>query len=233
MIRLLAVGPHPDDVEYGCGGLLAGADPERTETHVAVFPPTDQDGDPLDEAVRRMDEARDAADVFGATFHELPPLAPTDRRTAVHTLTKLLAALRPHIVITVDPDDAHPWHAAVSSAVREAVFTAQTFEHDAGASGPAQLLYMDAYTTVDFNPDLYIDVSRSFPTAWKALRHHETGLAITPALGHQMRLRHQVAGCRASAEMAEGFRLSHDFGQDWCTGRAVLYRLLVGAAEMP
>lgn len=232
MIRVLAVGPHPDDVEYGCGGLLAGLDRERFEPHVAVFPPVGRDGGALHGTALRVQEAREAAAVLGAAFHELPALAATDRSGAVEALTSHFADLRPDVVITVDPDDAHPWHALVADAVREAVFIAQTPE-EAGPGIPAQLLHMAAYTTVDFRPDFYVDVSQAFPTAWKALRRHVAGLAVTPALGHQMRLVHQTAGCRASAELAEGFRLSHDFGQDWCAGRSLLFRLLGGPHESP
>ena len=228
MIRVLAIGPHPDDIEYGCGGLLAGLDHDLAEAHAAVFPPAGRDGEVLDEAEPRMREARDAARMLGARFHDLPAIATADLERAVEALTDLLVELGPDVVVTVDPDDSHPWHALVARAVRRAVFAAQAPETGSGPAVPAQLLHMAAYTTVDFQPDVYVDVGRAFPTAWKALRRHTTGLAVTPALGHQMRLVHQLAGCRASVELAEGFALSHDFGQDWCAGRSQLFRLLEG-----
>ncbi|WP_407936407.1 PIG-L family deacetylase [Limnochorda pilosa] len=68
------LSPHPDDAEYGSGGLLAGLRELDMEAHIACFVPTGEleDAPTLSETASiRQVEARASAELLGAMLHWL------------------------------------------------------------------------------------------------------------------------------------------------------------------
>jgi len=121
--RLLAFGAHPDDIEFGAGGILARE--ARAGTILSLVVCSRGESATHGTSGEREVEARQAAAVLGASidFVELggdAHLAPS----VAHTLT--LAALvrrhRPRWVLapTTTPSQ-HPDHAVVGGLVRDAV----------------------------------------------------------------------------------------------------------------
>ncbi|MGH9041917.1 MAG: PIG-L family deacetylase [Acidimicrobiia bacterium] len=224
--------PHPDDAEYGAGGLLAalGANSEH-DAHIVCFTPWSEftavghpNGGPGD---TRLAEAAEAAHLLGVGCEALPPRSLVDGTSAVGDIVDVFHRLRPDVVLTVDPDDEHPFHRRVSEWVQDAVFSAQLPSAGGRAlDAPPQLVLMEAYTTRRFEPDFLVDVTDWFPQARRALLVHRLGLRTTPGLEYQMRVTHQMWGCRAAVPFAEGFRIRHQFGQDWAPRRMALFGLL-------
>ncbi|GAA1999764.1 PIG-L deacetylase family protein [Microbacterium ulmi] len=113
-LRVAAIGAHPDDIEIGCGGtLLTLAARPETEVRSLVLTGTPE----------RQAEARDAAELFGATA---PPrfggLADARLPSAWAAVKDALHAFRdefpqPDIVLAPRPDDAHQDHALLGSLV--------------------------------------------------------------------------------------------------------------------
>lgn len=235
-MNVAVVSPHPDDAEYGAGGLLAaiGASPDH-DAHILCFPPQAElsapdatnghVGSARDDG--RLGEAAEAARLLGVHCEAFRPRSLLDGAAALGDIVDALQRLRPDVVVTVDPDDAHPFHRQVARWVEDAVFLAQLPSGDGPVlPAPPQLLLMEAYTTRRFEPDVLVDVTEWFPTARRALLTHRTGVRITPGLEYQMRVSRQRHGCRAAVPFAEGFRLQHQFGQDWVASRMALFRFL-------
>jgi LmbE family N-acetylglucosaminyl deacetylase len=231
-MNVVVVSPHPDDAEYGAGGLLAAIGASGAhDAHVVCFTPWPELGlaggaAPGDRADRRLVEATEAARLLGVQCVTLPPRSVLDGTSAVQDIIDVFQRLRPDVVLTVDPDDSHPFHHRVSQWVQDAVFLSQLPSDGQSLPEPPQLLLMEAYTTRRFDPDVVVDVTAWFPLARRALLAHRTGVRITPGLEYQMRVIHQMHGCRAAVPFAEGFRLQHHFGQDWAPRRAALFGLL-------
>jgi LmbE family N-acetylglucosaminyl deacetylase len=227
MRQVVAVSPHPDDAEYGVGGILAGlALLPEVSTAIAVFELSPEMGDPAGYgamAEARRSEAAEAAAILGATPHWVGP--------GVEPLVRLLRTLRADLVLTVEPDDVHPHHRQVTRWVEDAVFLSTLFSAEAGPSPPLaqppQLAYMESFSTRGFKPDLFVDVSPWFVTARQALLAHRTGTRVCPGLEHQMRAVHARNGAAAAVPYAEGLRLARGYGQDWAGRRAWLFEILV------
>ncbi|MGH7936674.1 MAG: PIG-L deacetylase family protein, partial [Chthoniobacterales bacterium] len=68
-LRLLAVGAHPDDIEFGCGGILLGEAARGCEIALCVCSRGEAgtNGSPGE----REKEARRAAELLGATIEFL------------------------------------------------------------------------------------------------------------------------------------------------------------------
>ena len=123
-IDVLAVGAHPDDVEVGCGGVLALC--TRSGMRVAIADLTGGELGTQGTPELREEEACRAADVLGVTTRVNLGLpvggVGTDpaHRSAVVTL---LRTLRPRLVLApYHLDDRHPDHAAAGRLMRDACF---------------------------------------------------------------------------------------------------------------
>ncbi|BAS27862.1 hypothetical protein LIP_2021 [Limnochorda pilosa] len=83
------------------------------------------------------------------------------------------------MVLTPDPADRHTFHVAVTGWLEQAsqIATFQTglTEDSPDPLGyPPQVLYMETFTTTQFQPELYVNVSAWYPTARQALLQHRT-----------------------------------------------------------
>jgi LmbE family N-acetylglucosaminyl deacetylase len=120
--RLLAFGAHPDDIEFGCGGVIAREARDGGAAHFVICSRGEagSHGDP----VQRVEEARKAASLLGATmeFIELGGDAHFEVRAAhAITLAGILRRVRPGIVLAPSlVQNQHPDHARLGTLVRDA-----------------------------------------------------------------------------------------------------------------
>lgn len=124
-VDLLAVAPHPDDAEVGCGGALmltaanglraAVADLTRGERSTRGTPQL------------RAEERAQASELLGLA--ERVDLGLPDGRIGTDpahrdAVVELLRELRPLIVLAPELEDRHPDHAATGRLVQEACYLA-------------------------------------------------------------------------------------------------------------
>ncbi|MGD0613928.1 MAG: PIG-L family deacetylase [Verrucomicrobiota bacterium] len=119
---LLAFGAHPDDIEFGCGGVVARETRAGRPAHFVVCSRGEaaSHGDPD----RRVAEAEAAAALLGATveFVELDGDAHLEIRAAhAFKLAGILRRTRPAIVLAPSlVENQHPDHARLGRIVRDA-----------------------------------------------------------------------------------------------------------------
>ncbi len=170
-VDLLAFGPHPDDVEISCGGLVAKlvslgyrvgiVDLTRGETGTRGTPET------------RLEEAAAAAKVLGVAFREnleLPDghLAVTDAMK--RPIIEAIRRHRPRILLGPFPADTHPDHVATGKLLDEVLFLSGLVNYDA-AGAPHRPQQTWSYMCHDpIDPSFLVDVSDAFATKMQALR---------------------------------------------------------------
>ena len=182
--KLLAFGAHPDDIEFGCGAVIAKETRAGRAAHLVVcsLGESATNGTPAE----RQAEARKAAEILGATleFVELDPDAHLEIRVE-HTLklAEVLRKIRPGIVLAPSlAPNQHPDHARLGTLVRDACRLARY-------GGVEELLGLPAHKTSHLLyyavtpeaeptdlPRLLIDVSEpELVSAWTdAMEAHAT-----------------------------------------------------------
>lgn len=122
LLPLLALGSHPDDIEFGCGGVIAKETRGGRPAHFVICSRGESATNGT--AEQRTAEAVIAARILGATveFIDLGSDAHFERSVA-HTMTlaSILRRLRPGIVLAPTPvENQHPDHAVLGRLVRDA-----------------------------------------------------------------------------------------------------------------
>ena len=144
---LLAVGAHPDDVEFGCGGVVALEARAGRAAHILVC--SRGEAASRGAPAQRIAEAERAAALLGATveFVELDGDAHLEVRAAhAIKIAGILRRVRPGIVLAPSlVENQHPDHARLGRIVRDAARLARYGGveelRDAPAHAIGQLLY--------------------------------------------------------------------------------------------
>lgn len=172
---LLAFGAHPDDIEFGCGGVIARETQAGRSAHFIVCSRGESatHGTPEE----RTAEATAGASRLGASleFVDLGGDAHMEHRLAhVLSFAALIRRLRPTVLIapTVVPNQ-HPDHAVVGTLVRDAARLARYGGVAELRSAPAHAISLLLYYAVAPEGEpagvtpLVVDVSTpSVVTAW-------------------------------------------------------------------
>ena len=204
-LDVAAIGAHPDDIEYGCGGILLLAKEMSLRTGAVVLT-RGEAGDHGTLTVRTA-EARDAAallqlDEFSLWDYRDALLSATDETTLL--LTRWLKQRRPHLVLAPHPADRHPDHLAAADLARRAVFLAARAKilPELPAIPPVQIWWYALDATVGPSPVLLVDISMVWERKIGALKAHvsqyETNLASRTTTDRYL-------GSLAGVQAAEGF----------------------------
>src|SRR5688572_7186757 len=116
---ILAFGAHPDDIEFGCGGVIARETQAGRHVHFVVCSRGESGthGTPK----QRTAEAKAGAKLLGATieFIDLGGDAHFEERvTHLIKLAAILRRVRPAVVLVPTPEqNQHPDHAALGKMV--------------------------------------------------------------------------------------------------------------------
>ena len=172
-MRILAVGAHPDDVEFGCAPILIQEVRNGHEARILVTSKGEaaSAGDPE----QRAQEARDAARIIGAAiqFLELGGDCHIQHTPAnAMTLAREIRRFKPDVVLAPHlGENQHPDHTAVGKIVRDAARLARYGGlQDLEELAPHPITSLFYYTITQLfigPPEVVVDVSGA-REAWEA-----------------------------------------------------------------
>lgn len=145
-MNIIAIGAHPDDIEYGCGGTLMRHVKRGDNVTFVVLSRGEKGGDP--EA--RHQEAKETAKKIGAEIRifEFPDTNIPQGHEVIGELEKLIKELSPRRVYTHSVKDTHQDHRNVAFAT----LSAARFV-------PEILAYESPSLYLQFSPNYYVDIS--------------------------------------------------------------------------
>jgi N-acetylglucosamine malate deacetylase 1 len=126
-VDVLAFGAHPDDIEFGCGGVIARE--SQAERVVRLIVCSHGESSTSGTPERRMEEAANGAALLGATveFIDLGGDAHFELANRhVLRVAEIIRRLAPRIVLApTTVDNQHPDHAKLGCIVRDAARVAR------------------------------------------------------------------------------------------------------------
>lgn len=194
VMKVLAVGAHPDDVELGCGGTLAAHVAAGDEVTMLVMSDGRSGPGPVD---RRVVEQEQAADVLGVELlwgHAPDGDIGSHEQQVMHTLESALRSTGATRLYTHGAGDSHQDHRALALLSFGA------------ARDLREVLAYDSPSSRDFRANLYVDISAHLDDKLKALEHHVSQVVASNRVSTDfVRSQAYYRGGLVGVEAAEGF----------------------------
>ncbi|MEV0581686.1 PIG-L deacetylase family protein [Nonomuraea sp. NPDC050310] len=227
--RVLTVTAHPDDIDFGAAGTVAGFTDRGVEVIYLVVTDGDAGGNERTLDNGGMAELRRAEQIAAARH-----VGVTDVRflgysdgTVVPSLelrrdiARVIRQVRPDLVITHHPDrnyqfiaPSHPDHRAVGGAALDAVYpdarNPYAFPELFLEEGLEAWTVREVWLTSGPTPDHFVDVTDAADRKIKALLSHTSQVAHVEGFEENIRARFQEWGRRAGlpdGHYAEGFQV--------------------------
>lgn len=163
-MNILAIGAHPDDIEYGCGGTLIKYARAGHNVNILVL----TEGEVGGEGPTRKKEQERAAKimqvqkVFWGGFRDTE--IPINKKT-ISIVERVIKRVRPDEIYVNYFDDTHQDHRTLTQCVISATRYIQRV-----------LLYED-YTTCNFEPNIFVDIEDVLNEKVKLLQAHHSQVA--------------------------------------------------------
>lgn len=228
--RILVIAAHADDIEFGAGGTVARwTDMGCRVAYCLVTDGGAGSGDPTMTRARlaeiRRAEQIEAAKVLGVAEADVYFLGYPDGQLVPtldvrRDIARVIRIVRPELVVTMDPTVVfvpefnyinHPDHRATGEAALYGLFPSasvrlifpELLDEGLEPHKPRRL-----YLMLATEPNLYIDVTRTFERKIEALRCHESQFGGSPDdFVKWVREGDAAVGAQVGAGYAESFRV--------------------------
>ena len=165
-MKILAIGAHPDDLEYGCGGTLYKLSKSKNNINLLVMTRGDLGGKP---DVRQKEQERSAgilnAKLYWGRFSDTQ--IPLQKET-INTIEFFIKKIQPNIIFTLFSNDTHQDHRIVS----QATITAARYVHN--------VLFYETPSTIEFTPaSVFVDIESVLKNKLDLLKAHKSQVFAT------------------------------------------------------
>jgi LmbE family N-acetylglucosaminyl deacetylase len=195
-MRILAIGAHPDDIEFGCGGTLIKYARQGHEVFLLVM--TDGGGGG-DAGIRRR-EQEVSAQVLRASkvfWGEYPDTAISLDRALIQRVESIIQEVQPEFIFVHSGDDTHQDHRNLSTST----VTATRYTRN--------VLFYEGPTTQNFSPSVFVDIASVLPDKIASLEAHASQVCKTNIEGLSIvdiaRSSAHFRGIQGRVRDAEGF----------------------------
>jgi LmbE family N-acetylglucosaminyl deacetylase len=166
-MKVLAVGPHPDDIEIGCGGTLIKYAHKGHDVFLLIITKGEMGG----KGQTRYEEQLKAAEIIGAKdvfWGDFTDTELLDKgNDMIHTVERFIDTIKPDFIFVNFLDDTHQDHRAVNRAVLSATRYVKN------------VLFYEVPTTNNFIPNVFVDIGSVLDKKVEALKAHASQITKT------------------------------------------------------
>lgn len=165
-VNILAIGAHPDDIEFGCGGALIKYTRKGHRLSLLVVTGGGLGGSPS----VRMQEQKASGRILGAEkifwggYEDTHLIVDTD---LIGKIEAVIAEVKPDFIFCNFPDDTHQDHRHLAQAIMSATRYIRN------------VLFYEGPTTQNFNPQVFVDISDTLESKVEALKAHNSQVMKT------------------------------------------------------
>lgn len=214
--HILAIWPHPDDIEVGCGWVLRKTAQQGKLNIIADLSPSQLSTHGTIE--QRLQEANDAARILGCPSRlncwmqdgEITD-SPENRACLIH----IIRTHKPEIILMPRSKDRHPDHENAAQLIKNAVFFAGLHKYPWSTLAPYKpRLLLHYMIWHDFEPDLIIALDQdAYTTKIQAFQSYASQHNTNSRWFKHIEARHILHGTQIWSPYGEGFKLySHGIG---------------------
>lgn len=144
-MKILALGAHPDDIEYGCGGTFLKFARKGMDIYFMVLTKGEFGGDP-ETREKEQEEAMKLLGVKkifwgGYTDTELP-----SERIVITKIDEVIEEVKPDEVYVNYIEDIHQDHRMLAECTLAATRYVK------------RVFFYEDYTSINFEPDIFVDI---------------------------------------------------------------------------
>lgn len=196
-MNILAIGAHPDDIEFGCGGTLLKYIHNGHNVYLLVMTEGHKGGQAK---LRRMEQKRAAAilkpqEVIWGTYHDTE-LSPK-MNEMVQDIEAILERVQPHFTFVHYDEDTHQDHRALAKAAVSATRYVKN------------VLFYEGPTSQNFSPTVFVDIRETLEEKTQVLLAHQSQVTKTNIEGLSIvdisRSTAVFRGISGRVQYAEGF----------------------------
>lgn len=213
-VDVLAFGPHPDDVEFGCGGLLKKVSKLGHSTAVVDMSLAELSTNGTVEL--RLKEAENARKILGVKYREnlkLPNNFFSNSKEVQDKLIRTIRKYRPKLVLLPYYFDRHPDHENGSNLIRNALFTSGLvkYETQQNKHRPTHVLFYMLWN--EFKPSLIVDITQEWSEKLKAILAYKS--QFNPKIGRAKTIDNEKRTLKFIEARARvyGFSINKDYGE--------------------
>jgi LmbE family N-acetylglucosaminyl deacetylase len=196
-LKILALGAHPDDIEYGCGGTFIKFARRGEEIYFMVLTKGEFGGD----AEVRQKEQEEAMKFMGVKKifwggykdTELP-----NERIIISDIDRVISEINPNEVYVNYIDDIHQDHRTLA----ECTLAATRYVR--------RVFFYEDYTSVNFEPDIFVDIENVLEEKQELINIYSSQVAKTyPTKLDMVESVKAIAnfrGFQGKVKYAEGFK---------------------------
>ncbi|MGA1791020.1 MAG: PIG-L deacetylase family protein [bacterium] len=203
-MNVLAIGAHPDDIEYGCGGTLIRYSHEGHRVFLFIMTKGAAGGDP---DIREKEQESSASiigvkDIFWGGYEDTN--LPVTRQLIIR-LENVIDKINPDLILVNHRYDTHQDHRNLADATISATRNAKN------------LLFFEVPTTYNFVANIFVDITDVLQQKLECLKAHFS--QITKTNINSMSILELVTstanfrGIQSRVKYAEGFISSRLFIQ--------------------
>jgi len=175
--RIMAIGAHPDDVEFSMGGTIAALGESGAE--IQIIDITDGEPTPLGSREIRREESLKAAKILNVQRKtlEFPNRFLVDDIETRKGIAAEIRLFRPDIIFAHYPLDAHPDHQAASQLSMASRFYGKLSYIDLPAErffAPRIFYFFSVHLRISPRPDFCIDITSQMDIKIKALLAYDS-----------------------------------------------------------
>ncbi len=196
-MNILALGAHPDDIEYGCGGTFLKFARKGVNIYFMVLTKGEFGGDP---GVRQK-EQEEAMKLLGVkriywgdcVDTELP-----NERIIITKIDEVIEEVRPDEVYVNYLEDIHQDHRALAECALAATRYVK------------RVFFYEDYTSINFEPDIFVDIEDVLEEKQKLIQVYSSQVAKSyPTrldMVESIRAIANFRGFQGKVKYAEGFK---------------------------
>ncbi len=196
-MNILAIGPHPDDIEIGCAGTLIKYAQQGHNVFLLLVTRGEKGGN----AELRYKEQLKSAEIIGAKeifwggFKDTELLDKGNE--IIHKVEQHIDSIRPDFIFVNFYDDTHQDHRTVNRSVLSA------------ARHIKNVMFYEVPTSNNFTPNVFVDIDAVFDKKLDALKAHVSQITKTNIEGLSIidiaTASAHFRGVQGRVALAEGF----------------------------